>query len=469
MTLKTSFKKAYACFCACVLMFYSLITAPCFGVHSASLDDFLDAVGDFVYSVGSYAVSKVLEPLGPVGDLLGITIMSIADQPINAMKNDDAIIESVQYDLSSTTGMTCPIHVASADDNSFLTCFTTPSLTISKSAGILHDLDYMPKIRIMRFSGDTKCDVYIRVVPYTDGTWPDGEYITFASSTSTFGQSVTFQYYFEFHNSSGTAVARTNYTEFIYEYADGRKFLLTSGTVNSAYIRYRVGFSQTSPQTIAELQTSIGSPSFRNDWYFGCYQWNDGTIYAVGNVPNSTITFPAYSEQYINYNNTYDYLQNYNYPYVVENYPVYQELPPPSSFLPPVETTSPGSGVIIIDPFTLPPEWVQSDVVQLESDHYTVPYEDMIDEPFDYLAGLGTYPYPPTPALNARKRSETSTVTRAVSVEEGSPPLVWDMADYETKTALTDYFLFAENLLHDTGLYNLVGSLIAVGIIVSLV
>lgn len=133
------------------------------------------------------------------------------------------------------------------------------------------------------------------------------------------------------------------------------------------------------------------------------------------------------------------------------------------------EPTEPDGSDCCCEPFELPSEWVQSDVVELETDHYTVPYEDMIDEPFDYLAGLGTYPNPPTPALNARNRSETSTVTRAVSVEEGSPPLIWDMADYETKTALTDYFLFAENLLHDTGLYNLVGSLIAVGIIVSLV
>lgn len=447
MAVKSAVKRLCAALVACVVMWYTLITAPCFGVHAASLDGFLDAVGDFVYNVGSYAVSKVLEPLGPVGDLLGITIMSVADQPINAMKNDDAIIESVEYDLSSTTGMTCPIHVASSDDNSFLTCFTTPSLTISKTSGILHDLDYMPKIRLMRFSGDTKCDVYIRVVPYTDGTWPDGEYITFSSSTSTFGQSVTFQYYFEFHNSSGAAVARTNYTEFIYEYADGRKTLLTSGTVNSAYIRYRVGFSQTSPQTIAELQSSIGSPSFRNDWNFGCYQWNDGTIYAVGNVPNSTITFPAYSERYINYNNTYDYLQNYNYPYVVNNYPVYNELAPPSSFLPPEETTSPGSGVIIIDPFTLPPEWVQSDVVELETDHYTVPFESMVADPFDYLVS----PYTETVTETVRG------ATKSVPISPPTPTYkVWPSAGSVQETAV-GFINLGYSLLNNSGLDWVIG------------
>lgn len=82
-------------------------------------------------------------------------------------------------------------------------------------------------------------------------------------------------------------------------------------------------------------------------------------------------------------------------------------MPPPADYIVPeptdptdesIEPTEPtGTGaVIIIDPFTLPPEWVESDVVELNTEAYTIDYDTMIDEPLDEI----NYPLTPSNPLS---------------------------------------------------------------------
>lgn len=107
--------------------------------------------------------------------------------------------------------------------------------------------------------------------------------------------------------------------------------------------------------------------------------------FPVGTVSDNYSFVDYYNNQIRNYVN-----QNfYDYPTIIEKNTEF--------VIPSDETTEPtGTGaVIIIDPFTLPPEWVESDVVELNTEAYTIDYDTMIDEPLDEI----NYPLTPTNPL----------------------------------------------------------------------
>lgn len=98
-------------------------------------------------------------------------------------------------------------------------------------------------------------------------------------------------------------------------------------------------------------------------------------------------------------------------------------------------------------PFTLPPEWVQTDVVELETDHYTVPFESMVADPFDYLVSPFT---------------ETSTVTvrgstKSVPISPPTPQYrVWPRGGNVQETAV-GFINLGYDLLSRSGLGWVIG------------
>lgn len=471
MTLKTSFKKAFACLCACVLMLYSVLTSFAFRVHGA-FSDFsfpvaIDGLIDYIYT----NTRNTLEHF-PVDTSIPLYILDagyaifgsdgMADNALNLYDDLTNSGNKVVIDTATSTGWSGYYERNGSVHSVSLFTRDVSTYDASKNIMLISTDDYFLSLKILPTSGHGYEDYTFTLSMSVNGGGYGPSSGSFAYKLTSQNNSMTFIPQITLY-SNGDTLTKT-YSNGVYQF---EQWIFVSNSSSpyvlpddpSTLIDHLSPSSVSSTSTIRN-QTTICSFNKRYPSNQSSRTWPTGNTQTLS---------------YDNIENTYNYYNQYATPYLqnivgdtftVYNVDYYSEIVQENL---PVETTSPGSGVIIIDPFTLPPEWVQSDVVELETDHYTVPYEDMIDDPFDYLAGLGTYPNPPTPALNARKRSETSTVTRAVSVDEGSPPLIWDMADYETKTALTDYFLFAENLLHDTGLYNLVGSLIAVGIIVSLV
>ena len=154
---------------------------------------------------------------------------------------------------------------------------------------------------------------------------------------------------------------------------------------------------------------SLSSPIMSNDDSVNYY---DTSIrpYVINNYSS---TYPEVTEQFITYQEYYENL-----------------APVPS------ETTLPGTGVIIIDPFTLPPDWVQSDVVELETDHYTIPYTDLVREPYNYLL-YGATNMPP-PVSPAKKALQTKTTTKQAT-RSGDPIKDLKDIDPEMYDALFDY------------------------------
>lgn len=120
-----------------------------------------------------------------------------------------------------------------------------------------------------------------------------------------------------------------------------------------------------------------------------------------------------------------------------------------------------GSGCCC-EPFELPSEWVQSDVVELETDHYTIPYTDLVRNPYDYLLYGVTAPPPPvTPADDAKKAAQTKTATKAT--RSGDPIQDLQNTDYEMYEALTDYSALLTDILDRSGVLPYWAILMAAG------
>ena len=96
VTLKTSFKKAFACLCACVLMLYSVLTASVFRVHGTSSDDFEIFGGTFIGSLIGLATATAFSPV--VGAALGVALPLVVSASLRA--DDPGIAPPVQLPKS---------------------------------------------------------------------------------------------------------------------------------------------------------------------------------------------------------------------------------------------------------------------------------------------------------------------------------------------------------------------------------
>lgn len=164
------------------------------------------------------------------------------------------------------------------------------------------------------------------------------------------------------------------------------------------------------------------------------------------------------SEPWDYYNNTVvPYIHNqYDNDYgvdVVNNWLFFPDGYAPESETPtenPSETTGTGSGCCIHEPFTLPPEWLESNA-ELDTEHYTMPYTDLVQSPWNVLQGF----------------ADTDSVMLANAGEETHTQSVGAFPAEMTVISTIDQLqAFAVGLLDRSGLLAVFASLIAAGFII---
>lgn len=97
--------------------------------------------------------------------------------------------------------------------------------------------------------------------------------------------------------------------------------------------------------------------------------------------------------------------------------------------------------------FTLPPEWVESDVVELETDHYEVPFESMVADPFDYLVS----PYTQTSTETVRG------ATKSVPISPPTPQYQVFPSSGNVQETAVGFVNLAYTLLNRSGLDYVIG------------
>lgn len=456
MAVKSAVKRLCAALVACVVMWYTLITAPVFRVGAIDQGSGIASIGTaFISYILTLATeASVFSPV--VAASLGLALPLVVDAAYSA--TNPGVAAPVQLPKSiPTSSFYGDYYSSSAPDQARQVTFysyTWDYSAIDTSFGVMADTI-------------VACEDYsIGVVVAPDDDWVSSSSRSNMSiQLSTFSNTTGFPMYvapsFSASDSSGVTPVVDMY--FIITYPDGSGFqrkLVISGNSYSN-IRFTLNVSGGSARFVFDRDTfqsdfnnAIGStvPNFGLNVVLaynthGVPDWSKLQSY---NYPS--LTSPIYTtEQAINYydNSVRPYvISNYSesYPQYTDQFITYQEFydsldPVPS------ETTTPGTGVIIIDPFTLPPEWVQSDVVELDTDHYEVPFESMVADPFDYLVS----PYTET---------VTETVRGATKSVPISPPTphyqVFPKSGNVQETAV-GFVNLAYTLLNRSGLDYVIG------------
>lgn len=395
--MKNSFqnvvKRISAGFMASVVFTYSLLIAPCFGVGAVNLD-----ISDWFKAVGSAAIS-----ISGIPSLVGTLLMNVGIEQIQSRisteKPNGFEISQPLANINSYAGS------ATIDGHdAVVTVYTRPAATFTYTDLFRDYSNGDPvKFRLCNavWDGGSR-SFYFSIIP-RDGDsdpWQDGDTCQISYNYQYRASAPDIYCNVEFFDSSGAQVSR-NYSIIFYSiYFTGATYSLTSSIRYSSY--YSIGILSNYSKPSYDDFLSLVPSNFNTNKLYVC-----GNSSSVGSDSHLSTSFPEnfgdtfYST--ISNDNYYNYLNEVSYPYTVNTYPEWTVLPPPSDYTipdptePTQEPTEPtGTGaVIIIDPFTLPPEWVESDVVELNTEAYTIDYDTMIDEPLDEI----NYPLTPTNPL----------------------------------------------------------------------
>lgn len=393
--MKNSFqnvvKRISAGFMASVVFAYSLLIAPCFGVGAVNFD-----IAEWFKAVGSAAIS-----ISGIPSLVGTLLMNVG-------------IEQVQSRISTEKPNGFEISQPLANINSFagnavidshdavVTVYTRPAATFTYTQLFLDYSNGDPvRFRLCNavWSGGSR-SFYFSLIP-RDGDsnpWQDGDYCEIYYEYAYHASYPGIYCNIRFYDSSGASVSR-NYSLIFYSiYSTGATYTKTTSIQYGAF--KTIGLLAYFPPVSYDDYLSLIPSNYNTNPLYIC-----GTSQSVGSHSNISTAFPeTYGDTFIsniNNENYYDYINKVSYPYTVNTYPQWQVLSPPPDYVLPDSTEEPtestGTGaVIIIDPFTLPPEWVESDVVELNTEAYTIDYDTMIDEPLDEI----NYPLTPTNPLS---------------------------------------------------------------------
>lgn len=395
--MKNSFqnvvKRISAGFMASVVFAYSLLIAPCFGVGAVTFDWV-----DFVKSVGSAAIGNVSGG-NAVVSLIGTLLMNVGidttTSKINIDNPNGLAVDMPLQNIDSFAG-----NATIGDREAIVTVYTHPSTTLTYTQLWMDfNTDVPTQFLLCKAVFDNGFETLrFSIEPHEGETtdsisWADDDYITVSYRYNYHSSYPGIYCDINFYNSSGEAVTRRYKIHFIDTYDTGYMETKSSDllTGNGRTISCLAYFPPVSYSSFLNIIPS----NFNTNPLYVC-----GTSSSVGaNSKNVDFpsTFGTESISSITNENYYDYTNNIAYPYTVNKYSVWQVLSPPSDSVIPDETTEPtGTGaVIIIDPFTLPPEWVESDVVELNTEAYTIDYDTMIDDPLDEI----NYPLTPTNPL----------------------------------------------------------------------
>ena len=401
--LKNSFqnfvKRFSACFVAVVVMGYSLLfcAVPGRGVVHADSSNLFNIAVDTFYNIGS----EFLEGVG-VLPLPGASYVSYAGQ--NTL--------DLAYNIFRGGGIidsSLPI----AQD--FLNLGDFNEINISTASGITGYYERNGKTHSISVYTRSN-SININETPYIPII--EGEDYAFYLELLPLDGKGKEDYTFSFSDyfSSGSIRREVNSGN---KYFNIRCYLWSDGDYITREFYNVTGFTMYINSTGAQSASEIILPDNISDLfnYFNLRVYSSRlTNYGQPRVicsSNNSSTFsssslPSYRDTVINQSNVYDYYNNSVYPYYSNKYSTYnfsENVYSPSYYYenlpeqtePSQDATEPtGTGaVIIIDPFTLPPEWVESDVVQFNTEAYTIDYDTMIDEPLDEI----NYPLTPTNPL----------------------------------------------------------------------
>lgn len=436
-------KRLCAVLVACVVMWYSVITAPVFRVRGAFSDfSFASAVEgltDYIYENSR----KVLESVSSItGDIplyildAGYAIFGadgIADHAVTIAQDIRNSGNATVIDFSTSQGFSGYYYLG---DNT----------SLRSGSFYTRDLSSCLSNTYFNLYSTSDFSLVFRALPVS-GYGPEDYSIALNMAISSSLNSGWFTYHF------------TSNIPFIAEFTLfylGDTITKTYNSKNDVQLGFGVQRSSivlpSSASALLDyfLPSSVSSTSsYINDSVY-CLSYSS-------TFPSSqTHSWPSGNTSRLSYQNiadTYNYYNQYITPYVQEQvgdqytiYDVdyYSQIVEDSQ---PIETTTPGTGVIIIDPFTLPPEWVESDVVELETDHYEVPFESMVADPFDYLVS----PYTQTSTETVRG------ATKSVSISPPTPQYQVFPSSGNVQETAVGFVNLAYTLLNRSGLDYVIG------------
>lgn len=470
-------KRVGAFISACFIASYSLLTAPLFGVHAVDAGHsagVIDTIKEFLYEVGQVAIPMYCVE-NPIASIVGVTALNIASNVYDSTKHYDSALDAwnvvkTEVDLSSTYGKTgyCKFN----DQDATVTCYTLNSEVSTYGTFGLDSVDGLNYHRLMTLtSASENVTVYMNLQPYDmDGnSWGSGDTITFTSSylDSELG---TFQFRYDFNDYYGEPTKHHFKVNFMFNSSSGtRQYLpinVTSYWGASSYYDLQLYFRKVSNYVNFPTYTNFAGlvNSFNNNSslsrrvHIAGYLNSPNDIPTVG--PDQKYPFPSTGVTKINENNVYNYTQNVSYPYIVNNYTVWQTLPPPSDFEPepteptgdtisPSETTT--GTVVIIDPFTLPPEWLE-DNAELETDHYELD-PGLWQDPLD---AIEQYKQQVSPLQEGEDDSDFWRNNEL-------------LAPADVTSAMYAFQEFCVDLLQESGLLVVIASCLAFGLIIRLI
>lgn len=461
-------KRSFAFLCAVGIMGYSLLTAPLSSndivahadwhdfVHDSRIGAIIDWAHDSIDSVLDRSsninipwVQSVTSGLRASNDLVYNIVRpdGFADFAETAMQDVTNTGDWNDINVDSTVG----ISGAYFRNNSWHTVsfFTRGSKELNANT-------YFPLME-----GEDLA-VYMKVLPH-DGYGPEDitirYYESVVSSASGYSE---FQRNFSFSPASSVDL-----TFYFYSYGDWVTYNYGVFNYNRSLVfDFRIAVNVSSDNfDISKYTLPTDLSSVRSKFFPGkSYNYY---LY-VGCSPNLSY-FPAGSlisgqSSVINKENIYDYydkrvyntykntITNYNFNTVQYYYDQIIENPPTDpSEITPTETTPGTTGtVVIIDPFTLPPEWLEDDA-ELDTDHYILDSEQW-ESPFETIA---------------RYKSQVS----AASIEEEEPWLDNGqlVAPLDVTQAMESFQYFAIELLDRSGILVVVASCLAFGLVIRII
>lgn len=449
-------KRSFAFLCAVGIMGYSLLTAPLFGVHAISINSntMWGLVSSILGNVGHFLENDQSTVLTAVTGVAMPFLQEITDDAVEngaplrlprpiptetfagSYQDGTAIQEIIFYFFSWDYSDLTPTGYGVICDN-FIVCRDyTVSIAVYPSEDWIsssdrEDIDI--KILFGRSGSSSYCQLYpVIQLKGTSGITPsivgtfyfkfrDGSIIRypFSGSGSNTGYATNFQ---SFH-------FRLNSSAFYYP-SDFESYL------NSCFPLHDPG-SKNYFMDLGQFSSSIKPPY--------------PTMPAK--CTNNTMLVDYYNNQIRNY-----VINNYSdYPDIVNQYITYNEyveqLPTETTPTETIDPSQPSTGngtVVIIDPFTLPPEWLEDDA-ELDTDHYILDSEQW-ESPFETIA---------------RYKSQVS----AASIEEEEPWLDNGqlVAPLDVTQAMESFQYFAIELLDRSGILVVVASCLAFGLVIRII
>lgn len=307
-------------------------------------------------------------------------------------------------------------------------------------------------------------DIYMTLIPFdsdSDGAsrhWAAGDYITLSSAYHTYASTTGISYNYSYFNSAGTPVIRRARLLLSYQLSGEPMTYVASDFSSNTFHEITLSTTNTKPSfTPQTLLSRIADSSTSFTLPIG---WNG----AQADVGAGTATpFPVEGDTVIiEPSDAIYYTRNVAYPHVTNLYPVWKDYPPPAeqpTTEPTEETTETTTGpVIIIDPFTLPPEWLESNA-ELDTEHYTIPYTDIVQDPWEQIQEYAVT----ESATGAEAEPQAAAVGDLQEVTNGTPGFPAPPEMYNTIDELESFCL---DLLHRSGLLAIFASLIACGIVI---